>query len=212
MRLIFLALLFVAASPAQHAIQGVVRDEAGASIPTANVKLISDGKLVAETNTTPDGIFKFDSLVPGTYEVAVIKTRLCISQGLSATVRSNADTNLNVILKTPENANVPKRIPAHVPIVRRPLLRSPTPVYPPNAKAEDISGTVTLSVLIDEYGAPIDIRASSGSSPFFTQAAIDAVRQWRYRAVALNCVPVQVETDVSFEFLPAGIVSRRDGL
>jgi periplasmic protein TonB len=37
-------------------------------------------------------------------------------------------------------------------------------------------------------------------SPFFVQAALDAVRQWRYRPTMLNGEPVEVDTTITVMF------------
>ena len=54
------------------------------------------------------------------------------------------------------------------------------PVYPPEAKANKIQGTVLLHVRIDKEGRVEKAEVVNGH-PLLSQAALDAVRQWRYK-------------------------------
>ena len=73
------------------------------------------------------------------------------------------------------------------------------PQYPPIAKAAGIQGTVVLQATISKNGAIEHLQVLSGPA-LLQQAAIDAVRQWRYRPYLLNGEPVDVETTVNVVF------------
>ena len=82
-------------------------------------------------------------------------------------------------------------------------LRSPAPDYPQGALAQHLSGSVTLEYTVDTHGEPRDIHVVEATPPgVFDQAAINAVRHWRYAPVkadgALVDVPA-VRTRVRFE-------------
>jgi TonB family protein len=79
------------------------------------------------------------------------------------------------------------------------LLEKSPPVYPPIAKAAHISGTVVLQAAISKTGIAEDLRVISGP-PLLQQAAIDAVKTWRYRPYMLAGQPVRVETTVNVIF------------
>lgn len=79
------------------------------------------------------------------------------------------------------------------------LVYKVTPVYPPIAKATHTSGTVSLAATISKTGTIENLRVVSGS-PLLRQAAMDAVRQWRYRPYVLNGQPVEVDTTVQVVF------------
>lgn len=79
------------------------------------------------------------------------------------------------------------------------LIRRIEPTYPQIAIATRIQGTVTLAAVIDTQGRITQLRALSGH-PMLIPAAIDAVRQWRYRPYLLNGSPTEVETQVSVIF------------
>jgi TonB family protein len=198
--LLVAAALLAAIAPAQQTtpIQGVVRDNLGNLVSGAGVKLVLRNDLVAETQTDTVGTFRFDAPPSAAYQLHVVKPGLCLG---GVTPENMASNPINVFLKTPpREAPIPRLIRVASVVQHARALRIVQPAYPANAKAHGVGGTVTLAVLIDEYGVPIDIQTSSDSSPFFTQAAIDAVKQWRYKTTALNCVPVQVESQIRFDF------------
>jgi protein TonB len=79
------------------------------------------------------------------------------------------------------------------------LIRRIQPNYPPLAKAARIQGHVLLQAEISKDGTIQNLQLVSGH-PMLTQAAIEAVKQWRYRPYLLNGEPVAVETQVDVIF------------
>lgn len=73
------------------------------------------------------------------------------------------------------------------------------PPYPVIAKTARVEGTVILEATISKGGTIENLRVVSGSL-LLRQAAIDAVKTWRYRPYLLNQQPVEVETTVSVIF------------
>jgi protein TonB len=73
------------------------------------------------------------------------------------------------------------------------------PVYPPLARQTRISGTVRLHAIIAKDGTVQQLEVLSGH-PLLVQAALDAVRQWRYQPTLLNGEPVEVDTTVDVIF------------
>jgi len=71
--------------------------------------------------------------------------------------------------------------------------------YPDAARAAGIQGTVVLKVVASESGDVKEVEAVSGD-PVLAQAAIDAVKQWKYRPYAVGGSPVEIETQVSISF------------
>jgi protein TonB len=83
------------------------------------------------------------------------------------------------------------------------LLRKVQPAYPPLARAARISGPVLLAAVIGKDGTMVNVRALSGH-PMLVQAAIQAVSQWRYRPYVLNGEAVEVETQITVNFVLGG--------
>src|SRR5262249_13118104 len=73
------------------------------------------------------------------------------------------------------------------------------PVYPQMAKIAHITGDVILQATISKTGAIENLRGVSGH-PILIQAALDAVRQWKYKPYELNGEPVEVETTIKVQF------------
>jgi protein TonB len=77
------------------------------------------------------------------------------------------------------------------------------PVYPPLARQARIQGTVQLRAIISKTGAIERLMLESGH-PMLAGAAIDAVRKWRYRPYLLNDQPVEIETEITVNFVLSG--------
>jgi periplasmic protein TonB len=105
----------------------------------------------------------------------------------------------------------PPPAPAPVPApLQKPLrvsdgVRAPTkirhvaPIYPQVALTARVSGRVVIDAVIGTDGAVRETRVLQGA-PLLNQAALDAVRQWRYTPTLLNGQPVPVIMTVTVEF------------
>jgi protein TonB len=78
-------------------------------------------------------------------------------------------------------------------------LQRQLPVYPFIGKEAGVQGTVILAAIISKTGTVENLRVVSGPA-MLQQAAIDAVKTWRYRPYLLNGQPVDVETTVNVVF------------
>jgi periplasmic protein TonB len=79
------------------------------------------------------------------------------------------------------------------------LIRRTAPVYPRIAKESGVAGTVVLAVHIAKNGTVEDLRVVSGPK-MLQQAAVNAVRTWRYRPYRVNDQPAEIETNVAVDF------------
>jgi protein TonB len=79
------------------------------------------------------------------------------------------------------------------------LVHKVEPVYPRMAVLANMQGEVKLHALIAKDGTIQSLSISSGP-PILAQAALDAVRQWRYRPYILNGQAVEVETFITVNF------------
>ena len=79
------------------------------------------------------------------------------------------------------------------------LIEKIVPLYPAIARTAHIQGTVVLQATIGKGGSIENLRVISGH-PMLQQAAMDAVRSWRYKPFLLNGEPVEVETTVNVVF------------
>jgi periplasmic protein TonB len=73
------------------------------------------------------------------------------------------------------------------------------PQYPAIARAAHVQGTVVLHAIIAKDGTVQQLQLMSGP-PLLVNAAMDAVRQWRYSPTELNGEPVEVDTTIQVVF------------
>jgi protein TonB len=97
----------------------------------------------------------------------------------------------------------PKKVNISAGVAIGMLIQKTTPIYPPIAKAARVSGTVVLQATISKSGTIENLRVMSGPA-MLQQAALEAVRQWRYRPYLLNNDPVEVDTTVNVIFTLGG--------
>jgi len=93
----------------------------------------------------------------------------------------------------------PKRIRVPAPLAEANLVYDVAPKYPPEAGRARIEGIVVLLAVIGKDGTVQDIRLEKGL-PVLAQAAIEAVKQWRYRPYLLNGEPVEVDSQITINF------------
>jgi periplasmic protein TonB len=77
------------------------------------------------------------------------------------------------------------------------------PNYPPIARLSRVQGTVELRAIISKTGTIENLIVVSGH-PMLVKSAIEAVRQWRYRPYLLNNEPIEVETEITVNFVLSG--------
>jgi protein TonB len=102
------------------------------------------------------------------------------------------------LAKAPEPTPV-KRIRLAARVVEANLIHDVPPKYPPEAGRARIEGTVVLMAVIGKDGSVQDMRVESGL-PILAQAAMDAVKQWRYKPYLLNGEPVEVDSRITINF------------
>ena len=83
------------------------------------------------------------------------------------------------------------------------LIRKIQPAYPPLARQARIQGNVLLQAEISKDGTIENLRLISGH-PMLAPAAIEAVKQWKYKPYILNGEPVEVDTQITVIFSLSG--------
>ncbi|HSL19974.1 MAG TPA: energy transducer TonB [Vicinamibacterales bacterium] len=74
------------------------------------------------------------------------------------------------------------------------------PHYPQIAQTARVQGDVVLEAIIGVDGAVQNLRLVRSASPLLNDAAIAAVREWRYTPTRLNGIPVPVVMTVTVSF------------
>jgi periplasmic protein TonB len=106
--------------------------------------------------------------------------------------------SMPVLAKAPPPAPV-KRVRLAARVAEANLIHDVPPQYPAEAGRERIEGAVVLMAVIGKDGSVRDVRVESGL-PVLAQAAIDAVKQWRYKPYMINGEPVEVDSRITINF------------
>lgn len=79
------------------------------------------------------------------------------------------------------------------------IISSVPPVYPSLAKTQHVSGNVQIDALIDATGRVTTMKIVSGPT-LLQQAAVDALKQWKYQPATLDGKPVPMHLTVTLQF------------
>jgi len=96
-----------------------------------------------------------------------------------------------------ENPPAPVKIPDDV--IAASIITKTRPIYPAKARAANIHGDVVLHATIDKEGKISNVQVLSGDESL-TQAAVEAVRQWRYKPMLSDGQPREVDTIITITF------------
>jgi periplasmic protein TonB len=96
-----------------------------------------------------------------------------------------------------------KRIRVAARVAEANLIHDVTPQYPTEAGRARLEGAVVLMAVIGKDGGVRDVRVESGL-PILAQAAIDAVKQWRYKPYLVDGEPVEVDSRITINFTLSG--------
>jgi len=117
------------------------------------------------------------------------------SQMASSTPDASGSKPVEAAMSAIEPVNLPESA------ARELLVQPVDPEYPAAARASGQRGIVVLQVLIGRDGAVQDAKFLEGSL-VFARAAIDAVKQWRFKPYSMNGRVVSVETVIRLSFKP----------
>jgi len=116
------------------------------------------------------------------------------------------------VLSSTRSVSAPAKMPDPTPVKRirvasrvaeANLIHDVTPQYPPEAGRARLAGTVVLMAVIGRDGSVRDVRVESGLA-ILAQAAIDAVKQWRYKPYLVDGEPVEVDSRITINFTLSG--------
>jgi len=165
--------------------------------------------------TDAKGEYQFSHLPPGPYTLSAdfpsfgTQTFSSVPLAESSQVRFNfslgrepaAATQAAQGLPFPVRAagTAPARVRVGANVAASNLIAQVKPDYPADAKAQGITGAVTLEADINKEGKVVGLNVISGD-PILAKAAMDAVRQWVYQPLMMNSQPVDVVTTITVNF------------
>ena len=213
MKRTLLSALLTSAGISAATVSGSISDPSGAAIPDAKILVLNpDTGAKQEAVTSADGKFSLSDTPAGQYILRVEKPGFAsILQEFNLREDSKIDREftmnvghiqqeVGVAAKgTPAESpspGAPKRVRIGGQVAQANLISKKQPVYPPEAKADGVQGTVELEAVISREGVPLEIRVISSPDDDLSQSALEAVGQWRYRPTLLNGNPIEVVTEV----------------
>jgi TonB family protein len=103
----------------------------------------------------------------------------------------------------PKNEKVMAQPQAHVPadVMEKLVTHRVDPDYPEAARPANLRGVIVLDVVVGRDGSVVNVHALNGPD-VLAQAAMDALRWWRFEPYRVDGQPVVVETTVAVEFKP----------
>lgn len=171
-------------------------------------------KVVAEPDVAGSGGRAFCSDEGGAVRAAADgKAATCLSSGdivrensqvastaFAATAGAGPAAGAKAAKPSSSSNSVPSRIRVSAGVMQGMRLSSVPPVYPADAKKARQQGSVVLHTVIGTDGnvKSVDVVNSAGVS--LDQAAMDSVRQWKYRPYLLNGTPMEVDTQITVNF------------
>jgi TonB family protein len=204
-------------------ILGSVEDPSGSRVPGCLIT-VSDpsGASVGTARSDEAGLYRLASIPPGHYTVEYLmrgfaRRRIETSVESGKTARVDATLEIGRVASTVEVVGPKPASPAPATAQSAPqpspvsvggrvevalLIRQRQPVYPPELLQQGVEGTVLIRTTISRDGIPVNPHVLNGDEidPRFAEAALDAVRQWRYQPTKLNGDPVDTETTIDVTF------------
>jgi TonB family protein len=198
---------------------GAVYDPTGAVLPGVELTLEDEQQRGATATSDGAGKFEFPSVAPGRY---VLKAKTMgfrsLTQELELSVARDWDRAVMLqVGSVQETVNVrttrvaktgaapssaaPKALRVGGNIKPPTKITNVNATFPPSMREAGLSGVVPLEATIGADGAVTSVRVLSAQvHPDFANAAIEAVRQWRYTPTLLNGVPVEITMTVTVAF------------
>jgi periplasmic protein TonB len=116
-------------------------------------------------------------------------------------VASASDSNLNGLLSASPNLPKPSLATLRISqgVSQGLVIKRAQPKYPPAALAAHVQGAVQIEATINKEGSVVNLKVLSGD-PVLARAALEAVRQWRYKPYYLDGQPVEIQTQITINF------------
>lgn len=106
---------------------------------------------------------------------------------------------LTVLVAAQDEQPRPQKLKVSSGVAEGMKVHADPPKYPREAREKGIQGDVIVRATIDTKGHISEVEVVSGD-PMLADAALKALKHWKYRPYVLNGQPVEVETTIRFQF------------
>lgn len=148
------------------------------------------GRVITEAMIQPVALYSASGTSPGEKYPAYLGDFVFVEGAFRY-----ADTEVFQALSTAP----PLRIRQGGNVTTASIVHKVAPNYPDEARLARTQGSVVLHVILGTDGAVKEVEPVSGD-PVLSSAAIEAVKQWKYKPTLLNGQPVEVDTTITIEF------------
>jgi protein TonB len=177
--------------------------------PAGSAKSVATQPIVAAvpsespvTKTAPAPILVKPGTAPRTHAQTPNQIEEAAAQPPSALgVATPADSALSTVLTSAPPSTKPSlaRVRISQGVSQGLLIKRVEPQYPRNALVTHTQGAVQIEATVDKEGHVVNPKVLSGS-PLLASAAVEAVRQWRYKPYYLDGEPVEIQTQITINF------------
>jgi TonB family protein len=207
-------------------ISGVVRDLAGRPVHAVEIQVVTPTGATLKILTAADGSYEIPIKTPGQYDIRMeragfrsqralrfvdgrsrVQHDMVLSIGsLSEEITVSGNKPASDSAPTPRRAaseESPKPCEATAggsDIVEPRKIADVRPIYPLDLLADGVSGTVVLTGVVTKQGTIGNIKILREAHEKLAAAASAAVAQWQFTPTRLNCLPVEVEINVTVNF------------
>ena len=188
-------------------VTGTVYDPAGARVPNA-VIIASSSASELKTTTDPEGKFTVGPLAgPGPWQLTVLAPGF--AQRIQRVDQHHFEITLDVgqiqetVVVHGKGTTAPAgphRVRVGGNVVPARLVYKVDPEYPEDLRSRGIAGNVVLRAVISVEGKTLALTSVSSPDPALAEAAMNAVREWRYQPSLLNGEPVETVTAITVNF------------
>ena len=200
-------------------VAAVVVDASGAAVPNALVLLKPAGGGAIERKSGDDGAASFAGIASGLYSLEVhargfrvASSSLEVLPGSGPLVRKvsmelgHVQETVGVAAERPAGVAPAARAQVAGPATKGGQFEAPKlvnmvhPAYPQEAKTAGLEGSVVLQLAITAEGSPASMKVLASPADSLSQAAMEAVKGWKWSPAKLNGEPVEVVSDVTINF------------
>lgn len=191
-------------------VSGTVYDAAGARVPGASIIAVGpDSGQELKTATDQEGNFSVGPLSVGgawriTVEAPGFASRIQrVDRDHFEFTLDVAQSRESVVVRgkgTAAAAGGPHRVRVGGNVVPAKVVYKVDPEYPDDVRSRGIHGDVVLRAVVSLKGTILSLASVSSPDPQLTEAAINAVREWRYQPSLLNGEPIETATTITVNF------------
>lgn len=177
----------------------------------------SGGAPAVTAVTNEVGRFDFPALVPGSYSIQAELPGFATYRGPRIEIKSSQSVYQNIFMsvgnisqrvvvsttgqpRPPAPQVTPRRVRVGGNVIAANLISQVKPIYPESAREAGIEGMVHMQGIIGADGSFMTLRVVSSSDVDLAKAALEAVKQWRYKPTLLDGEPIEVQTEIEVEF------------